>query len=374
MAASYAPVELAKQMKEQVGLIKTIPETEHWEDERYINALLAFHSGTYPESPDVQAIDRFFRKTIHTVMSTMQVTKEQITSGRISMLAEWTDIFLTPQLIYAWSKSKQVFKPDSSFAEALLTTKKLQYTKETFKRLPCHDFYIDLEDCPLFKHIHGLFLATREDPKNNGVHINMLVLAHAKDTKEKYITFSHYSYAKLNEDQPVDLDMNELTNIDYEYWTPWSEQMPGVADTLTKLNENKLQIMPFMLGYQMIAYLSLEKPELTESPVTKFTYRPRKPDAPIKNKFSEVQIMEVGIRYGSDFRKKIKNLEKEQKKHEATGTKRQVKPHFRCAHWHYHRVGKGRTELKLMWHEPTFVTGNITDNADMDVVIHRIQP
>ena len=142
---------------------------------------------------------------------------------------------------------------------------------------------------------------------------------------------------------------------------------------MSRLNKMQKRTLPFLLGYQMIAYLSLEKPELTENPVTKTTYRPRKPGEPVRDKFSEIQIRDVGIRYGKDFRKTIQEMKEKKPAENKKSNKpvHSVRPHFHCAHWHYHRIGKGRKELKLMWHEPTFVMGNVK-NAETDVVIHKV--
>ena len=46
-------------------------------------------------------------------------------------------------------------------------------------------------------------------------------------------------------------------------------------------------------------FLNVDADDIKESPVTKYTY---KPSTTIKNKFSEVMMMDVGVRYGAAIR------------------------------------------------------------------------
>lgn len=54
-----------------------------------------------------------------------------------------------------------------------------------------------------------------------------------------------------------------------------------------------------MLIFQTVMYLASKKPDVSENEVTRKTYKPSKI---IKNKFSEIQKWDVGVRYGSEIR------------------------------------------------------------------------
>ena len=107
-----------------------------------------------------------------------------------------------------------------------------------------------------------------------------------------------------------------------------------------------------------------------ENEITKRTYKPSKT---IKNKFSEVQMWDVGYRYGkaiklaleeaNKYAKTIdfKDGEKEHKK------RKSPRPHVRCAHYRRVRIGKGRTEISIIWIPPIIVCGD----KEIIVTIHN---
>ena len=111
------------------------------------------------------------------------------------------------------------------------------------------------------------------------------------------------------------------------------------------------------------------EPQIEDNPITKSTYRPPKPGSAIKNKFSELQIHDVGIRFGKAFKeqKRKVNCSTILTKH-LEQTRKSPIPHFRAAHWQGYWVGKGRTEHIFKWIEPTFVGGEQSN----DVVIHKM--
>lgn len=378
MANSYAPLRFLKQIKNEFGpqesilhalldgMNRTVPGFNGWDENRFIQSFNRLDDGRYQKDKDVELLRQLFLKTAPYILLSINLSPEDLKKGNRDAIVEWSDVYMLPILMETWSKNKQVFKPDPDFADALLHTEHLQYTEDMLKHLPCRTFYIDLEDCGLFSDIHGLLIHVQEE--ENGVHINMILMTVSDDDKEDILTFSHYSHGVFDKNGYIQIDLSEFGKMDYEYWSP-----AGHEKAMSRLNKMQKRTLPFLLGYQMIAYLSLEKPELTENPVTKTTYRPRKPGEPVRDKFSEIQIRDVGIRYGKDFRKTIQEMKEKKPAENKKSNKpvHSVRPHFHCAHWHYHRIGKGRKELKLMWHEPTFVMGNVK-NAETDVVIHKV--
>lgn len=380
MANTYAPLQFLKKMQDEfgpmdhmlekmtAGMERLVPDITGWTESRYILAFNQFNDPAHEEENDVTLLHRLFEKTGPAILSAMGLTPADALANRVNPYSEWSDIYMTPVIMNKWARNKQVFKPDPDFAEALLHTEHLQYTKDTFDHLPCDVFYIDLEDVPAFPGIHGIMVHTQMD--DIFAHVNLLILAASDDPKDPVITFSNYGHINFKNGDIADVAAEEIRKYGYAFW---SSSMRN-NDAIGKLNHMKDRMVPFLLAYQMIAYLTVEKPEITENPVTKNTYRPRNPGTPVKNRFSEIQIHDVGIRYGKDFRKTVSEMRKtetEKPNNDAKPT-RSVKPHFRCAHWHYHRIGKGRTELKLMWHKPVFVNGN-GKTAETDVVIHKIR-
>ena len=53
---------------------------------------------------------------------------------------------------------------------------------------------------------------------------------------------------------------------------------------------------------QILNYLSSVQPDIEENPQTKKTYRKPAPHTEPKNKYSEIQKWDVGVRFGAAFR------------------------------------------------------------------------
>ena len=180
-----------------------------------------------------------------------------------------------------------------------------------------------------------------------------------------------------NADGKIDLSVDDFMSRGYSFWSSEKE----IREKLDIVNANKPDAkMAFLVTFQMIAYLTLEKPEITDNPVTKSTYRKPSPGAKPKNRFSEIEIHDVGIRYGKVFQKQLEDYKKsvnDQEKTESESGKRHHKSpvaHFRCAHWHTYRYGKGRQFARLQWQEPTFVCGRNPEITEpQDVVIHKVK-
>lgn len=98
------------------------------------------------------------------------------------------------------------------------------------------------------------------------------------------------------------------------------------------------------------------------------------------NSFKEVQIHEVGVKYGKTIKKFLQEEKKKNHKKEneieikiiKEGNKRKSpRIHYRSAHWQRYRTGKGRVNTVTKWIEPVFVgAGN---KKNIDVVIHKVQ-
>ena len=290
---------------------------------------------------------------------------DQLESGACEPVTEWKDIYLAPVLHEEWSKSKQVYKPDADFADALLNTDKFELTTSMIKHLPCENFYIDLSGCKEFGSIAGVFTYIRYNEKEKKVSITLYLLTN------ELVYFSFYISGYFDEKGLIKLDLNEIEDRDYVIWSP-----AFLKEKTSKIKNEDLSMSRrsvYVFALQMIAYLSIDEPQLDESDLTKKTYNPKSSSSKPKNKWSEVHIQDVGIRYGKAFRKQINELRevKDNSNEMQDGDKQRRKspiPHFRCAHWHKYWTGTGRTECKLRWIEPVFVG----DGKSSDAVIHVV--
>jgi hypothetical protein len=292
-----------------------------------------------------------------------------IESESFSPSAEIKDIFLSPILWEDWGKYKQVFKPDKYFADALLHTTKLQISKTMIKHLPCNVFYVDLSDCPQFGDIVGMLINVFDTDVD--CRISIILVGRQLET------FTFYATGSWNEQNLMEISADTISDEAAYSTTPESIfQIFGKEDEgfdVKELMSPVSRIEAHLFAMQMISYLSMDEPQLSESSLTKNTYRPRAEGAPIKNKWSEVKIDDVGIVYGKAFSKQLKEIQKQesetseddQKEHKH---RKSPSPHFRSAHWHRFWVGKGRTECKVKWVEPMFIGAKQSKN----VVIHTV--
>ncbi len=308
-------------------------------------------------------ITLLFKLNVDTILAQVGMTVKEAKAQNMDIQAEFRDLYLAPVLIERWSKAKQVFKPDPEFADALLNTKKLEFSRSMLEHLPCDSFYIDVSDCTQFQPIVGVF--TFVNRTGDDVSFTMYLLT------DELIYFSFYIGGTFDQQGMLRLDLDSITDHDYNIHKPeiWAPQY--LRDAASRLDTSVFRLSRksiYIFAMQMICYLTIEEPDLLESPLTKGTYRPAQPGSRVRNKWSEVKIEDVGVRYGTSFRKKYKEV------HDAlklpSGKKRKSPiPHFRCAHWQHFWVGKGRKECVIRWIEPSFVSGE----GNTDVVIHAVK-
>lgn len=306
-------------------------------------------------------LDRLFYNNIDMIMETTGTTREELLRDKAERFkTEVKDLYLSPVLIEEWSKSKQVYKPDPDFALALLKTQKLQLTRDMISHLPYNYFYIDLSDVEIFKPITGVFVFCNSiniDGIDIGSNISIYLLT------EDLVLFSHYFTGVYDSKGIISIDISNEPDSDYNVWDPDGdfEYAPN------SFNISRNQVSLFVL--QLICYLTIEKPQITDSDYTKNTYVKRSPSQKVKNKWNEVHIYDVGITYGKGYRKQIKEYIKQNSALGKHSHHKSPIPHLRSAHWHRYWVGEGRTELKVKWIEPVFVGAKESKN----VVIHKVE-
>ncbi len=282
-------------------------------------------------------------------------------------LADLKDVLIYPLIVEKWSENKQVFKPDNHFLEALSKTNNYVITKNDIEHLPAYTFYLDLDDYN--KTYHGAFVNIIAEEKD--VYITIYSMCKTD------CWFSHYVHCGYDEENSIhsqeldklftnDKENDEIIKLDTETGIYFREHVT-LGDDLTVNGITKIV-------FQLLLYLTSKEPDVKESENTKRTYR--KPVGEPKNTFKEVQIFDVGVRYGKTIKALIQTEKKKSHnnstdiKYIKSGNKRRSpRLHFRCAHWQRYRVGKGRTEVITKWIEPVFVgAGNSTD-----VVIHKVK-
>lgn len=425
----YLPLKFIKK-KEDEGIktwefIKFVLKTSNYFDDSYTeeefrefmrsrNFLDKHYKGKFSKLNDAMMGDINFLKNVTGIRPC------DIRRGA-SIEAEWSDVFYSPFVFEDWERNKQVYKFDSEMANALLTTvsihkskavgnklytddeinkvlneitsdtskdiaidifKKvlgtkvieenfnkmveeveyIELSKEDIEHLPVQTFYVDLSDCENFQPFHGVFVDVKIIDDFFSINLQML--------RNDMMFFSWILRGEVSNDGTIKVkNPYELKNAKaYE-----------VADFETHRKKSRVE-MPRVevasLCLQLLIYLTSREPDISESPVTKNTYRPLKPCSKIRNKFSEVRIQDVGVRFGNA----IRLFDKEQKEKNAReggyiiSDRKSPRPHYRNAHWRRVHYGKKHSQVRTQWIPPSFVGFNPNNNeVKTDVVIHKIK-
>jgi len=365
MAEKYLPLRLmdiedeiiAECGKDKDRLEKYgFPKTK--DDDEFIDVLLRLFCGMYDSQKSEDLITCLF-DVYGIMMGKLGMLNENNPKGAF---CDIYDVCLRPTLYQKWKSNKQVYKPDPDFIKALIRTENLKITKDTFKHLPCKHFYIDVSDCDIFLPVKGMFVNIFE------IEDKIMLVAYLVDESAFWST---YDILHFDIESEYEMNVSDLAKINPDGIYTYSDRdiflygkQPIKNDGMNlDANESKFFI------YQLITYLTSHEPQFEESPITKSTYRPPKQGTVIKNKFSEIQMHDIGIRFGKSFREQQKKYKCNTflTRHLENKRKSPI-PHFRCAHWQGYWVGKGRTDHVVRWIEPIFVGGGESN----DVVIHKI--
>ena len=255
-----------------------------------------------------------------------------------------------------WQNHKIVYEPDYDFSKALLETNRLRVYLDMIKHLPFNTFYLDFSKNALFSY-DGFFVQVKIYD-TGAIRISSL----PTEKNYSYIPVHEYeqeptAYADNFWIQPevfntengmyyFDYDLvKDYINTSDSYKTQWF--VGGVSNY-------RLFLLQFLM------YLSSKEPDITESPDTINTY---KPSEVVKNKYSEVQKWDVGVRYGNKIRC-FNKMEKQRQDSDTANSNTNTnakRPHMRKAHWEHYHTGKGRVNIITKWKEPIFVNGNSED-------------
>ena len=267
------------------------------------------------------------------------------------MLFECVEEIDTHALLRKWETNKQVFKFDAEFTDALVDTKGLSITQDSFKYLPYSVFYVDISDNKrLCQEIvgEGFFVTARLRDERWFIH-----LCRVTDTYyfSDVLTVSNETGAiKLRQ------EVSEVNIMDLDVASR------SVARSTQKIDYNLYQT----LIVQILTYLSSTEPDVRENPETKTTYR--KPTGAPKNKYSEIQKWDVGVRIGTAIRSYSKRAANGTSSGDGANTKK--RPHSRRAHWHYYWYGpkNGERVCRQRWVSEMFINMRVGDDAP--AVIH----
>lgn len=250
------------------------------------------------------------------------------------------DIILPYLITKQWSQCKQVYTFDPELELTLTDIDEVAVPISILERLPYTCFYIEFAEQGIFSFNHqGCFVQLIKVA--NGYRLLFLRIGTDNLMDSGSVSF-------VNDDPAATFLVNRFTD------------MPA-----TKQHKDWQEFGIFVLN--AILYLCAENAEIAESPVTKNTY---KPYTKSKNKFSEIQKWDCGIRYGESIRKeKRENRDNDTQKNNTHEKKSvPVRPHTRKAHWHHYWTGKGRQTLTLKWIAPTLV-----GYGEIDTVIHEVK-
>lgn len=317
------------------------------------------HRGKYAK------FNKFAFEFTPVVLEHLKLSVDEVQKSSLQLITEWRDYLLAGIHFDEWAQTKQVYKLDKDFCLALQNTEKIKIDKNVITHLPINTFYLDLSDLD-HPAIHGLFVFLDHD--GDSVYLTLYALTHDK------IFFSHHMYFNFSENDDMKVNKSELLDNDPYILEAVLQQEPEHRKITHDFHYKDFTTIVL----HTLMYLGSSEPDLVENATTKQTYKPRKQGSPIKNKFSEVQMFDVGFKYGAAFRKKLKEYNIQRKdisfidaEHEKT--RKSPAPHIRCAHW-AHRWAGPKTDqyLKLVWIEPCFVGFGDIEKTDT-ATIHKIK-
>lgn len=367
MAEKYLPLKIIdiedytiKNTKNDLDILRKFGYPIEDENE-YIKELLSLY---FSRNKNTEKLLSALIFAYDEMLKSMGLYNEKFLKDPRTMLANLYDIILKPHILTNyWKKNKQVYKPDGDFCEALLKTENLVLTKEMFEHLPCQYFYVDVSNYERFLPIKGLFVNIIDIDGGKAIVVYQI----SEDSFWSIYEFFDFSM----------LDKVDINAKDYIGYCNGTNEY-SYADFNVLFNSKRVEkqgengISPkecAFFVYQLMTYMTSHEPQIEENSITKTTYRKPKEGSAIKNKYSELQMWDVGIRFGQSFKEKKRkyNCNVIMTSHEERKARKSPVPHFRSAHWQRYWIGKGRVTPIVKWKEPTFVGGE-----SKDIVIHAM--
>lgn len=286
---------------------------------------------------------------------------------------EWRDFFGEYLILNRWQKSKVVYKVDNDFFHEIKNTGNLKLSRPMFKYLPVSTMYFDLADVKDIGDFKGAWVDISRDG-DFYLFTTYMVTDSTISNRQMNAFFSYYCGFRFVDDDEMELDLKEaLIDVtdtfhisDYRTFDETTGEV--IRQPLDKADDHRPEIVTAIL--QILQFLHADIEDVEESPITKSTYRP---STVIKNKFSEVRMWDVGVRYGKAIKfakQQAMKVAKESSLSEGVGQKvrKPVRPHIRSAHWQRYHVGEGRKQIKVNWIPPVYVCGG----KEIAVTIHKV--
>lgn len=283
-------------------------------------------------------------------------------------------------LILTWAKNKQVYKFDKDFLNELIHTDTVTIDKDGWDYLPYDTFYLDLSDnqeiCQKIMG-QGIFVKVEKAKSNNrnksiipkDCKSSTYCVHLAKVTEDLF--FNNIFTFKNETSEIVVSEMNEKNDIlVFQDIRDDSNRLIDYVTSKATIDGNLYK----QLIAQILTYLSSLEPDIAENENTQRTYRRPAQGSEPKDKFSEIQQWDVGVRFGSSFRK-WKKQQRETEPDDAitksSGAHTRKRPHSRRAHWSHYWYGSGTEKVRRpKWLSSCFVNANYADETD--VVIHKV--
>ena len=374
MAGKYLPLQLAEEAEEHRNTLNIFYENGWTKELQTLDEYTKYLFGGDFMSPDYQGPFQKINNAAlneglyeHIYREVPEDIKNRMTDDdkRIDVL----DILGYQALVLVWSEYKMVYKVNPDFFRELARTENIKFAENTFSYLPVQTMYIDLSECTEVDPIQGAFIHV---VKRKGT--NQFVVYLVTDDKT---TFSFYSHFIYDESGIVDIDTGNVqdTAVDGNRQHEMKNMILDDDGSIVEIQdycEKDTRYDAISGILQVLTFLSANNADITENPVTKTTYRPSQR---IRNKFSEIRMWDVGVRYGNAIRRAKEAADREyeqEKKEEAKkprGTHRSPRPHVRAAHWQRYHVGPGRKETRILWILPTIVCGG----REIPITIHDIK-
>ena len=317
--------------------------------------------GALPSNPAIDKVLIFAYESMMEYYNSEEVMSQG--ASKFDPITEVKDLTTMSEIMRLWGQKKQIYKINREFMSELTKTTNMKVPVSSLEHLPVDIMYIDFEDSDWLQPIVGAFVYVIP---NNGEPQLAIIMVTFEDTFFSYYTTFHY------EDDVAEVPKKLIGNI-----TPFSVLAASVEENLMgKKYQNDRRETIVKAIIQVLLFLSADNTDISENPVTKKTYR--KPTTEPKHKFSEVQMWDVGFRYGKAIELSKRNASKGVYDESDTSdsgdhVKRSVRPHIRSAHWQRYRVGKGRKEIRVHWIAPIMVNSDSEDGEDITAVIREVK-
>lgn len=271
---------------------------------------------------------------------------------------EWRDLFSSFPALTDWSKYKKVYKVDNDFFHEIKQTENLEFTNDILPSMPYPAFYIDLSNVNDIEPFMGAFCHIYTDEYEDYQILSVFMVTDELSMFSFYLPF----WFGRTEDNKIPFKISTDTST-FLQWHYDIEQHKAVS-TQMKTRDCRPEIVTAIS--QLVMFIHADIDDISENPVTKSTY---KPFTTVKNKFSEIQMFDVGLRYGKAIKVARDEAERISRESiETTKSRKPMRPHVRAAHWQRYHVGKGRKEIKVNWIPPVYVCGG----KEISVTIHNV--